>query len=166
MGRIDSRDRHRFAKHCLTTKGGSCSFSRSKHFSRCPTRRRFDFRALHWCQRTALLESDTRVWFGRYGERSSLFPQFRTARTNHLTSYLASARAKQVVHDSLFSLSHAAKRISFTIVDSCGCAQHDTFTEPGHVSLQLHTVFIDNGTAVCLSECFSPCFFFLVVWRT
>ena len=36
MGWIDSRDRHRFAKHCSTTKGGSCSFSHSKHFSCCP----------------------------------------------------------------------------------------------------------------------------------
>ena len=35
-GWIDSRDRHRFEKHCFTTKGGSCSFSHSKHFSRCP----------------------------------------------------------------------------------------------------------------------------------
>ena len=66
---IDSRDRHRCAKHCLTTKGGNCSSSHKKHFSRCPPRpvfhvpcivcRRFGFRALHQCWRTALLQSDT-----------------------------------------------------------------------------------------------------------
>ena len=36
MGWIDSRDRHRFEKHCFTTKSGNCSFLHSKHFSRCP----------------------------------------------------------------------------------------------------------------------------------
>ena len=44
----------------------------------------------------------------------------------HLTSHLASARAKQVVHESL---SHTAKRISCTMDDSRCYVQHDS-TEP------------------------------------
>ena len=36
-GWIDSRDRHRFAKHCSTTKGGSCSFLAFEAFFALPT---------------------------------------------------------------------------------------------------------------------------------
>ena len=48
--------------------------------------RRFGFRALHQCQRTALLQSDTGVWFGRCGVACSLFPQSRTSHANVATS--------------------------------------------------------------------------------
>ena len=85
MGWIDSRDRLRFAKHCLTTEGGKCNLLAFEAFFALPARpafrvpcsvcRRFGFRALHQCQRTALLQSDTGVWFGRHGVASSLFPQ-------------------------------------------------------------------------------------------
>ena len=90
----DSRDRHRFEKHCLTTKGGNYSFSHSRLFA-LPSHpvfhvprivcRRLGFRTLHQCQRTALLQSDTGFSFGRCGFASSLFPQSRTAHTTVAT---------------------------------------------------------------------------------
>ena len=108
-------------KHCFTKKGGNCSFSHSKHFSRCPPAqcstypapvcRRFGFRVLRQCQRTALLQSDTEVWFGRGCVASSLFPESRTARTKAATSR---AILHQPVPSKLFttvvlSVSHSEK---------------------------------------------------------
>ena len=43
---IDSRDRHRFAQHRFSKKCCICSFSRSKHFSRCPSIQCSTYRAL------------------------------------------------------------------------------------------------------------------------
>ena len=66
----------------------------------CTVCRRFGFRALHQCWRSALLLSDTGVWFGRCGVASSLFPQSGTARTKVATSR---AILLQLVPSNLFT---------------------------------------------------------------
>ena len=112
---------------------GICSFSHSKHFSRCTTHRvfyvsctvcrRLTRRALHQCQRTALLRSETGVMFGRCGLELHVrrWPPHKPFcfRPCHASC------SRQ-----FFSLSQAAKRISCTIDDSRGYTQHDIFTEP------------------------------------
>ena len=103
MGWIDSRDRHRFAKHCLKNKRWQIVPSRMKSIfrvarppsvRRTPHCRRFAFRALHQCARTAFLQSAT-------GCSEQSVPAVRdcTYEGGHFTSHLASARATQVVYD-------------------------------------------------------------------
>ena len=102
MGWIDSRDRHRFAKHCFTTKGWQMFLHAFRALfalrtlpvfhAPCTVYQRFGFRALHQCQRTVLLQSDSGFCFGRCGVAGSLFSNC-THEGGHLTSHLASARA-------------------------------------------------------------------------
>ena len=137
-----------FAKHCFTTKGGNCSFSHSKHFSRCSPAQCSTHSALFVdalafvlstsARGTALFHFDTEAWFGGCAVASKVSPQSRTARGGwplHEPSCFSQCQAR--CSRQLFSLSRTAKRISCNIVYSCGYVQHD-FHRAGHASLQLH----------------------------
>ena len=137
MGWVDSRDRHRIAKHCFTTKGGWQLFlSHSTHVR--VTRHPRVPRALHcvstlWLScspPTVLVQSDTGLCFGRCGVASSLFLQLHARRWPPDEPCCFSPRQASCCSRQLFSSSHKAKRISRTIDDSRGYIQHDTFTEP------------------------------------
>ena len=138
MGWIDSRDRHRFAKHCLTPKGGISSFP---HLFALPTRPvfhipctvcgRFGFRALHQCQRPALLQTDTGFWFGRCGVARSLFLQSRTARTKVSTSraiLLLPVPSKLFTTVVVFFCLAQQNEFLAPSLTHAECVQHDTRT--------------------------------------
>ena len=92
-GLIDSRDLHRFEKQCCTTKGGSCSVSHPKQFSRCPPAQCSTcpapfVDALAFVLSTSAREHPSSSLIrscGDVGVASSLFPQFRTVRTKVAT---------------------------------------------------------------------------------
>ena len=151
---IDSRDRHLFAKHCLTTKGGSCSFSHSKYFriahpSRIP-------RTLH-CLSTLWVSCSppvpenslppvchgSLVWAMWCGAQSVPAVSKCTYEGGHLTSCLASARALQVVHDSC-SLFLAQQKEFLAPSSTRAVAFYTTcFTEPDTFFTTSHCTFID-----------------------
>ena len=84
---IDSKDRHRFAKLCFTTKGGMVLSRILKAIFALPALPVFRVPCTV-CQITAILQSNTGVWFGRCGVAGSRFLQSRIARTK-----VASSRA-------------------------------------------------------------------------
>ena len=115
--------------------------------------RRFGFRALHQCKRTALHQSDTGFRFGRCGVASSLFPQSRTARTKvAILRAILLQPCQASCSWQLFSLSHTAKRSPCSIDDSRGDIQHDIFTElDTFLTTSRFTVFV-IWIAVCFSK--------------
>ena len=163
MGWIDSRDRHRFAKHCQTTKGGSCSVSHLKHFSRCPPSQCSTYLALFVDALAFVLSTSAReqpscslirdsglgdvVWRAVCSRSLGLHVRRWPP---HEPSCFIPCHAS--CSRQLCSLSRTANRLSCTIVDQCGCAPHDTFTEPGtflcNFTLNSHL----HGIAVCLSK--------------
>ena len=155
---FDSRDPQRFEKHCFTTKGGNCSFSHSNRGFALPTCpvfhvpctvcRRCGFLALHQCQRTPFLQSDTGFLFGRYGVASSLFPQSRTARTQ-----VATFRAilLQPVPNKLFTTV-----VLFVSLSKKNFLHHQRLT-------RLHTTLSQCRTRFLTTSCFT---FFLTLYRT
>ena len=119
----------------------------------CTICQRFVFRALHQCQRTVILQSNMGLWFERLNAARSSFPQSWTAREKLTTSWVILLQPVRVsCSQQLFSLSRTVKRIPCTIVESCGCAQHDTFTEsdtfPCNSTLYVHS----HGNGVWLSK--------------
>ena len=132
-----SRDRHRFAKHCPTTTGGSCSFLHMKHFRvaippSVP-------RTLH-CLSTLWLSYSPPVPENSpppvlirgsdLGDVVSRAVYCRILglheRRRPLLVPFCSSPCQTSCSRHLFSLPRTAKRISRTVVDSCDCAQHNT----------------------------------------
>ena len=136
-------DLHRFEKHCFNNKRWQLfSYRFRRIFRVCPPNpvfhvpctvcRRFGFRALHQCQRTVFLQSDTGglVWAISCRKLSVPAVSNCTCEGRHHTSHLGSARALQVVHDSCsLWVTQQKELILCTIDDSRGDTQHDIFTE-------------------------------------
>ena len=128
---IDSRDLHRFEKHCFT-KSGNCSLSRSKHFERCPPTQCSTYPALFVYALTFVPReqpSSSLIRDSGLGVASSLFPPSRTARTK-VGEPSCSSPCQASCSRQLFSLSQTTKRIPCTIDDSRGHIQQAIFTEP------------------------------------
>ena len=100
----------------------------------CTVIRRFCFRALNQCWRTALFQSDTGFWFGRCGVVCSRSLELHVRRwPPHERSCFSPCQAS--CSQQLFSLSHTTTRISCTVIDSrLHTARH--FHRARHVSLQ------------------------------
>ena len=148
MGWIDSRDRHRFEKHCFTKRCGECSLHAFKAFYALPHPPSVP-RALHQCQRTALL------LIRDSGAASSLFPQSRTARTKVGTfpSNLASAHAKQVVHDKCARC--LTQQEECLAPSTTHAIAHNTtlpLHRAGHVSIQPHLLEILTLNRILFQE--------------
>ena len=134
---IDSRDLHRFERHCFTTKGDICSFLRSNHFSRCPPTQSSTYPTLFVDALAFLLSTGAREQASSSLIRDSGLGDVVQRAVCSRSLELHARRwppyepscfspCQACCSRLLFSLSHTAKRILCTIDDSRGLSQSRT----------------------------------------